>query len=481
MKNTIGDFKELGQIVLKKLADYVSDSRKEKVHVLKQEHPEKIAGKLNLEKLIREGSLNNENIEEWLHDYLMYSQHMHHPHYIGHQVAVPHLSAGLADMIHGVINNPMAIYEMGPPAASIEKVIINWMLEKIGWFQADELHESDDKLIKGGGVLTHGGSLANLTAMLAARASIDPGAWSDGVDEKLVVLVPQSSHYSLARAVSIMGMGASKLINMPTDKNEVVLVEEARKLILEEKNKGHKIMALVANACATSTGLYDPVDELAELCLSHNLWFHVDGAHGAGALLLDKEKHLLKGVEKADSMIWDAHKMLRTSALSAAVLVKDFNKLNRTFRQEGDYLIFKKDQIGFDFLHNTVECTKNGLGPKVFWALAAEGEKSLANNIQLLYDNAKSFYKFFAEQEDFTCPYFPESNILCFRYTGKSNSDDLQLDIRRELTKNGNFYITVTTIKGKRYLRLTIMNELTGLKHIKALAREIREIVKNLN
>jgi L-2,4-diaminobutyrate decarboxylase len=481
MKHTIEDFKQVVDLVLEELYTYVDQSQQGKGKVLDQKRPEIISSGLDLEKLIRIGKLDKDNISAFMQKYLSYSQHMHHPHYIGHQVAVPHFSAGIADLIHGVVNNPMAVYEMGPAAATMEKVIINWMLDKVQWFKGTNLEESRDERIVGGGVLTHGGSLANLTAMLAARAKADPDAWTEGPDKNLVVLVPETSHYSLARSVSIMGLGAKNMIPMAVDQFEVVDPSLVEKSILEQKNKGKKIMALVANACATATGLYDPIDEISDICQKHNIWFHVDGAHGAGALITENKKDLMKGIYKADSLIWDAHKMLRTSALSAAVLFKDHKNLDQTFRQKGDYLIFDKEQIGYDFLNNTVECTKSGLGPKIFWALASEGESAIGHYIQEQYDKTSQFYHFINEQSDFECPYLPQSNILCFRYSALDPGNAFQLKLRNKLTEDGNFYITSANIREKRYLRLTVMNPGTDLSHIGKLLNKIRDLASGID
>ena len=105
---------------------------------------------------------------------------MHHPHYIGHQVAVPHRMSGMADMVNGLLNNPMAIYEMGPAGLVIERTMVNWLLQKVGWFRGNGLGDFRYLENNGGGILTHGGSLANLTALSAARSAIAPEAWEEG-------------------------------------------------------------------------------------------------------------------------------------------------------------------------------------------------------------------------------------------------------------------------------------------------------------
>jgi len=481
MKNNSHDLKAITDVVLDKLCSYISESQKGKEKILIQKPAEDIAQELQLEKWVKEGGLDPQSANTFMDAYLNNTQHIHHPHYIGHQVAVPHVASGIADFIHGIINNPMAIYEMGPAAAVIERFVVNWMLDKVGWFKGSNLSDFKKLESNGGGILTHGGSLANLTALSAARAAIAPDAWTNGTPSDLVVLAPEEAHYSIARSISIMGMGQNAVIPIAVNNLKVMKPEALLPIYQKIKDEGKRVMAIVANACTTATGLYDPLDEVGHFCEEHNIWYHIDGAHGASALISDTEKHLLKGVERADSLIWDAHKMMRTSSLCAAVLYKDYKTMERTFQQKGSYIFHQKKELGFDTLPYTVECTKAAIGTKLFWVLAAEGEKEIATYIDDTYNNTRQFYQLINQHSDFYCPYIPASNILCFQYTKFGTDNDFQLQIRNELIQRGNFYITSTELNTVRYLRLTVMNNLTKESHINALLSEIIEIAANLN
>lgn len=479
MKNTASDLSSVINKILPQLENYIESSMSGDGKVLHQQLASKLAGDLGLQRWIKEGGLDANNVSEFLQTYLDNSQRMHHPHYIGHQVSSSHLASAVADFISGAINNPMAIYEMGPSGAVIERTIINWMLQKAGWFVGSNIEDFSQNNESGSGVLTHGGSMANLTALLAARASIAPDAWEEGNPGDLVVLGSEVAHYSIARAISIIGMGKRNLVSVPTTEMEVLKPEFLEKTYKRTLEDGKRVMAVVANACATSTGLYDPIDEIGQFCNENGLWYHVDGAHGASALVSEKEKHFLQGLKRADSMIWDTHKMLRTSTLCAAVLFKDSNSLAKTFQQKGSYLFHDKDKPGFDLMPYTIECTKSGIGTKLFWVLAAEGEKGLSDYIDNQYGITRKFYELISAHPDFQCPYYPEANILCFRYCAGQDSNDYQLNLRNELVKRGNFYITSTEIGGIRYLRLTVINELTKESHIVKLLDEIISIAKD--
>ncbi|MBL4854156.1 MAG: aminotransferase class I/II-fold pyridoxal phosphate-dependent enzyme [Robiginitomaculum sp.] len=463
---------KLSEKVLGALQTYREESRAAKTHVVRQQPPQELARVMQLSNWIRGGGLDVDNYDDFFAPYLEHSQHMHHPGFIGHQVAVPHEGAAIADMIHGVINNPMAVYEMGPTASVVERVVVNWMLEKCGWFTGD-IDSFEPSPSNGAGVLTHGGSLANLTAVLAARAHVAPDAWTSGTPQDLAIIAPAATHYSLARAVSIAGFGQDAIRYAPVNDLDVLRPEMLEQTYKQANDDGQKVFMVSANACTTATGLYDPIDEVAEFCESRNLWLHVDGAHGASALLSDKERHLMKGIARADSLTWDAHKMLRTSALCAAILFKDQKSMAGTFHQDASYIFYGEDQIGFDVGPYAVECTKSALGAKLFWVLAMEGEQGLAKFVEKQYADTRKFHDLINAQPDFTCPYKPEANILCFKYDGV-NGNKTQLALREKILARGNFYITTAEIAGVRYLRLSVMNPLTTVKTIEGLLEEIR-------
>ncbi len=481
MKNNAQDFEIIATEVIGHLKDYLSTSHAGHGKVLDQIPAEALAKKLRISETIKKGGLEVSDVKHIVKPYLEHSQHMHHPRFVGHQVAVPHAGASIADMIHGVINNPMAIYEMGPSASVMERAMTNWLLKQVGWFHQEDICNFSHDVKSGAGVFTHGGSMANLTALLSARAAIAPEAWTDGTPQDLVVLGSDLWHYSVARAISIMGLGSNNFMPIAVDQKGVITLEGLKEAYQNAISDGKRIMCVVANACTTATGLYDPIDEMADFCNEKGIWFHVDGAHGAAALVSPDNKHLMKGVNKADSMIWDMHKMMRTTTLSAAVLFKNPHHMASTFQQKGSYIFHDKEKLGFDVISYALECTKSELATKLFWVLAAEGEAGLSNYVTHLYNITKEFYELVNGQPDFECPYFPESNILCFRYTGTGHSNESQLKIRNKIVLDGNSYITSCDLNGEKFLRFTIMNDLTTKEHIDKIIKDIRACAAQLS
>ena len=473
-------FQEVNQEVSQLLDQYLRNSKTGKTHVLKQQTPETIAEKLKLESNFIKGFTSLEDIKSFIFNYLDNTNHLRNPRYMGHQVAVPQDLSGIPDWIHGSINNPSSLYEMGPAGATLEAYMINWMLAQLGWFQGVNLHDFKLHQNSGSGILTHGGSIANLSALSAARAAIAPEAWTEGSPKDLVVMGPQTSHYSIARAISIMGMGKNAFVPVPVDENEVLVISALDEVYQEQLKQGKRVMAVVANACATSTGLFDDLNAVADFCEKHKLWYHVDGAHGAVALLSKEDKAKVKGIERADSLIWDAHKMMRVPALCTAVLYKKYNSQVNSFQQKGSYVFHEGDVIGMDSMPFTVECTKSALGTKLYWSFALEGEKAISDFVSNSFQQARELYHYLNNHPDFYCPYFPESNILCFQYRPDLLTDQQQLDLRYQLIKTGDFYITSCEIDRKRFLRTVLMNPLSQKKDFIAMAEKIKAIANEI-
>ncbi len=465
-------FEQDARIVSQELDRYLRESLAAEKPVIHQPPIEQLVEELGLAQLAADGGLSGRTLAAFLRRYLESTTRLHHPAYLAHQVAVPHPSGALASMIDGLTNNAMAIYEMGPAATAIEFFVVNWMLAKVGWVPTPSPRQGT-AASGGGGVLTHGGSLANLTALLAARGSVAPETWSRGTPAGLALLAPAESHYSIARAAGIMGIGRNALYTLPVDSGGRIRPEEIAGVHRRARDDGRRPFALVANACSTAVGLYDPLEEIGAACRELGVWFHVDGAHGASALVSPKLRGLLRGIELADSTVWDAHKLLRTPTLCAAVLVRDARTLDGAFEQDASYLFHDKEQPGFDSIHRTVECTKAGLGLRFFTVLAAMGERGLAEYVERQYALAAEAYEYVSGRPGFTCAVRPQANILCFRVEG---SDELQLSIRGSLIARGTHYLSTAEFNGRRYLRIAFMNPATTMGVVVDLVEEIRQL-----
>jgi L-2,4-diaminobutyrate decarboxylase len=407
-----------------------------------------------------------------LEDVLARSIHLHHPRYMGHQVAPPLPLAALTGLLTGLLNNGMALYEMGQVSTALERIVTDWLARRIG-FTAEA-----------SGFLTSGGTLATLTALLAARAAKAPGdVWEHGTSDRLAVLVSEQAHYCVDRAVRVMGLGEAGLVKIPVNDRFGMDPEALAGAYAAARARGLLPFAVVGSACSTATGSYDDLEAVAAFCAAHGLWFHVDGAHGGAAVLSEKYRRLVRGIERADSVVVDFHKMLLTPALATAVVFRRGNDGFSTFQQKAHYLW--KDQQSpewFNLGKRTFECTKVMMSVKVYAVLRTYGEGLLAANVDRLYDLAGRLAGMIGEWPELELATAPEANIVCFRWTGGRGDTERENEvngrIRRELLREGRFYLVQTSLWGKDYLRVSLMNPFTTEAHLAEMLETVTRLAR---
>jgi L-2,4-diaminobutyrate decarboxylase len=400
---------------------------------------------------------------------------LHDPRYIGHQVPAPVPLAGLFDAVGSVTNQCMAIYEMGPWATAVELAMVEELGEAVGWAPGSFA-----------GTVTHGGSLANLTGLLTARNVALEEAWDHGLaaEARRPVLVAHAdAHYSVARAAGILGLGSRQTVRAGLDArgrmDPQLLDEDLSRLRCGET----PVVAVVACACATPTGAFDPLEEIAAVCRRHSVWLHVDAAHGGAALLSDRHRHLLAGIEQADSVVWDAHKMLFVPALCAFVLYRERERIFDAFKQDAPYL-FDPAAPGladFDSGVRSIECTKRAAAFGLWGVWSLFGRQLFADMVDVTYALGRELYEKLSAADDFVPLHEPECNILVFRHVPAELRDaplqrvgDFQLELRRRLIESGEFYIVPSKPGGVGALRVSVMNPLTTSAHLDQLMESLR-------
>ncbi len=468
------EFRKKGHELVDVIADHLKDCYSKKINtVIDYKDPDELYKKwkdeLTENKFGKSEALWKEIIKD--------SIRIHNPNYMGHQVSAPAPISGIAEMLNGCLNNGSAIYEMGPVSTAMERVVIKWLVKEIGMGAGS------------GGIMTDGGSLGNMTALLAAGQNISTyNYWKEGLREdfKPAVLISNEAHYSLARAVQILGWGEDAIIKVPVDENLSVKPEYLEPLYKKAAQDGFTVIAVIGNACSTSTGAYDPLNEIANFCEEKKIWFHVDGAHGGAAAISPKYKHLTYGIERADSITIDFHKMMGVSALTTALLFKNENISYNTFEQDAAYILNSKTPgQWYNSAKRTFECTKNMMALKVYLTIKTYGPEFMSDYITKCYDNGIMFGEIINSQDDFETAVNPTTNIVCFRYITKCHSslepDELNKKIREKILKDGEFYIVQTTIRNKTYLRTSLMNPFTGETEMNNLLSRIRDIVNEIS
>ncbi len=400
---------------------------------------------------------------------------LHDPRYIGHQVPAPVPLAGLFDAVGSVTNQVMAIYEMGPWATAVEQAMVQELGSYIGWTPGSFA-----------GVVTHGGSLANLTALLTARNVALGDAWERGISgrgPRPVLLAHAGAHYSVARAAGILGLGSRQIVSVPLDARGRMDPSCLDAELTRLRKQGHPLVAVVACACATPMGSFDPLSALAEICARHQVWLHVDAAHGGAALLSERHRRLLKGIDQADSVVWDAHKMMFVPGLCAFVFYRDRAHRFEAFRQDAPYL-FDPAAPGlaeYDSGTRTVECTKRAAAYGLWGVWSLFGPGLFADMVDVTFALGQELFQRLREAPDFEPLHEPQANIVVFRHIPaelrEAAPDTLgafQLELRRRLIESGEFYIVPSKHEGVGALRVTIINPLTTPAHLDGLLDALR-------
>jgi L-2,4-diaminobutyrate decarboxylase len=399
-----------------------------------------------------------------LANFVARSTALHHPRYMAHQVAPPLPGAVLAETVAAFVNNGMAVYEMGPASTPIELAVIELLRARMG-------------LPAGaGGVLTSGGSVGNLTALLAmrqARAGFDVWRVGAHAGPPLAVITSNESHYSVARAMGIMGWGDDGVIVAPVDARHRMTAAAVKEAL--QRAGDRRVIGIVAAAGSTATGAFDPLQELADLAEREQLWLHVDAAHGGGVAMSPTHRGLLAGIERADSIVWDAHKLMMMPALVTAVLFKQGHHAYEAFAQRASYLFAeaRPESHWWDLGTRTLECTKRAMAVELWTALRVHGEEWFGAVIDRQVALSRAFAAKIAAAPDFELAVEPDLNIVCFRHRTADNRE-----LQQRVVEDGRFYVVGTKLDDAYYLRATIMNPLTEesdfdhlLEHLRSLCR----------
>lgn len=410
-------------------------------------------------------SENFSSLSELSKKIMQRSIHFHSRGYMGHQVAVTLPLTALTNALIGYMNNCTTVYELGMAGNAMEKVVISHLAEKYGY----------DK--RATGLVTSGGSMGNLTALVTARTSL-------GVPEKdyhrLAVMVSEEAHYSVERAAKIMGIQSDCIIKVPTGDDFAIRIDLAESYYEKARSQGKIVFCVVGCACTTSVGAHDNLEALADFAEKHHIWFHVDGAHGGAAIFSDKYKYLLRGIERSDSLIVDFHKMMMTPPLSTAVLYNAGNRKINEFSPKAAYLW--QDQLSEEWWNSakhTLECTKPLTVIHTYAIMRLYGDEIYRQNVDTLYDLGKEFAGLIQSQDDMELALEPSSNIVCFRFVPDSGDiNEINRRIAEELLKEGTYYSVSTLIRGEFYLRVTLMNPLTGKEELTGFLQKVREAAK---
>jgi glutamate/tyrosine decarboxylase-like PLP-dependent enzyme len=418
-----------------------------------------------------------EVFERFARDVVPHAMNIPSPRYFGLFNPTPLPVTVWADALISALNQNGAAWRNSPSASAIEARVLRWLCQLIGYGEGAF------------GTLTSGGSEANLVGLKCARdraieGARDHGLRSSSTTGKLLVYASEQAHYSFVKSVDILGLGREGLRKIDTDSRFHIRTDVLRETIERDISEGHTPVCVAGAAGATSTGVVDPLDELADIAREFGLWFHVDAAYGGALLFSEKHRARLRGIERADSVTIDPHKWMFVPFECGALLVRDGGRVLRdAFDITPEYLSEERGgaDIEYDFFRYGQLGTRRAMALKVWMALKTVGVRGYAETIERQIDLVKHLAARFDELEEFERVGEVETALCCVRFLPKvireksgEEQDELQRALQRRVELSGGAWLATTVLHGRRALRINVNSFLTERRHIDYLVELLR-------
>jgi len=410
---------------------------------------------------------------------MLYTQHaiaFHHPKYVAHlncPVVIPALAA---EMLISAINSSLDTWDQSAGGTLMEQKLIDWTCHEIGFGKNAD------------GIFTSGGSQSNLMGMLLARDHYSIKHFNHNIKKKGLpenahrfrIFVSEMAHFSIQKSASILGLGEQAVVKVKTDrtfKMSSILLEDA---IEKEIKNGNIPIAVVATAGTTDFGNIDPLLPISEIAGKHQMWFHVDAAYGCGLLLTEKHRHLLNGIEAADSVTVDYHKSFFQPVSSSGFLVKNSDYFS-LITHYADYLNPKdhdENQIP-NQVNKSIQTTRRFDALKLWFTLRMIGKKELGSYMERNIITAREAAALLESDPYFELLNHSDISALVFRYSADPfrtfDLNRINTYIKSQLYKNGNALVAGTKVNGQFYLKFTILNPLTTIEDIHTILNIIKQ------
>ncbi|HEX8473359.1 MAG TPA: aminotransferase class I/II-fold pyridoxal phosphate-dependent enzyme [Pyrinomonadaceae bacterium] len=433
------------------------------------------ASPVELERLFDEplpasGMSADEILEKFTRDVLPHAMNIPSPRYYGLFNPTPLPIGVWADALASAMNQNGAAWRNSPSASVIEARVLRWLCELVGY----------DK--ESFGTLTSGGSEANLIALKCARDRAVDDARDEGLSRAgatrgdLVVYVSEQGHYSFEKSVDILGIGRRNLRKIVTDARFHIRTDALRTEIERDIERGNTPLCIAGAAGATSTGVVDPLDELADLARDYKLWFHVDAAYGGALAFSEKHKRRLRGIERADSVTIDPHKWMFVPFACGAVLVREGGRVLRDgFDITPEYLSEERGgaDVEFDFFRYGQLGTRRFNALKLWMALKNLGVRGYGEIVERQIDLTRYLASRLDDLRDFERVGEVETAVCCARFVpaGMMDASDMEIDsiqraLQQRVERSGEAWVSTTVLGGRRALRVNVNSFLTEQRHI---------------
>ena len=380
-----------------------------------------------------------------------------HPGFLAYISGSGTVPGAAADLLAAGLNPNVGGWSLSAGASELELHLMRWIAGRFGLPAGS------------GGLMTSGGAASNFTALKAARDAHAPGnVRADGVDGmRLVLYASEEAHATIAEAADMMGLGERAVRSIPTDDDFRMRAEELERAVAEDLAAGMRPFCAVATAGTTATGAIDPLRAIAGICERHGLWLHVDAAYGGAAAFAPELRHLLDGIELADTISFDPHKWLYTPQSSACLLARDPGRLRAAFSIDAAYVREDAEMSGRGINIGELgpQWSRAFIALKVWMSLAAHGTDAYARRIAHDVELARYLDERVRAHPDLepTCPV--TLSIACFRYAPPGIDagalDALNERLMIEIRRDGRTCPSNAVLRGRYSLRACFVNHRT--------------------
>jgi glutamate decarboxylase len=444
----------------------------------------------------REGISQEDYLMEIEHYLLPSSTQVSVSNFMGHMTsALPNFISEISRLVTSLNQNVVKI-ETSQSATFYERQAIAMLhhqfYENKESFYQKHIHHIDSTL----GIITSGGTLANVTALQCARNRIFPEFEKKGIntEQRAVVICSELAHYSIQKAMGLLGLGTENLIRIPTDENNKMRIDFLKKAIGNCHALNQQIIALIGIAGTTECGSIDPLEEMAAIAAANNIYFHVDAAWGGPIKFSETYRHLIKGIEKADSITIDGHKQLYLP-MGIGLILFQHPKTASLIEKESEYIIRK---TSIDLGKRSIEGSRPANSFYLQAGLKLLGKRKYAWLIDKGIQTARQMSAIVLVQPDFELLTPSETNIFLYRYVPESvrektvkvnqHLNDLNKALQQKQMQHGRTFVSYTTVPLETYqkqrivgLRVVVANPFIEVFHFEEILKEQREIIKKLS
>jgi len=401
-------------------------------------------------------------LDQICHEMIDKGFHVPAANYFGLMNPTPTYMGFLGEALVAGLNPQLATLARSQIASKIEIETLRWIGERVGW------------PCPFNGTFTSGGNEANFSGLALALAWKFPHAMEDGVASigaQPVAYASDESHHSLDKSAGLLGIGRKSLRRIPVNAQLQLDPAALESAISADLSAGHKPFCVVVTAGTTSSGIIDDLPAISAICARHDLWLHVDGAYGASLIFSDRHRHLIRGIELADSITIDPHKWLAVPFAAGVILTCRPEILERAFAVYAPYMPKAAGAVLPDNSRISTQWTRRMNAMKLWLTLKVHGRKAYEEHIDRQMNLARSFADWIANSESFELAAPMKVPILNLRLKGVDPSERAALHnaIVEEVTGDGRCWISETIVNGESVIRVMVISYLTEQRHLDAL------------